>query len=101
MIAPKMVTLIDEDIDPWNANEVMWAISARCQADKDVYIVPGGYAALDPSQSHEGLTAFFGINATKTIPPYPRHQLVQYVVSRKETPYWKERIIKWMQGGEF
>ena len=101
MISPKMITLVDDDIDPWNADEVMWAIGARCQADKDIYILPGGYAALDPSQSHEGLTAFFGINATKTMPPNPRHQLVQYVTPRKETALWKERIIKWVEGGKY
>jgi UbiD family decarboxylase len=101
MIAPKMVTIVDEDIDPWNADEVMWAIGARCQADSDVHIMPGGYACLDPSQSVEELTCLFGINATKANKPYPRHTLVQYVVSRKETPFWKERVRKWMQGGKF
>jgi 3-polyprenyl-4-hydroxybenzoate decarboxylase len=96
-----MVTLVDEDIDPWDADEVMWAIGARCQADKDVYTLPGIYAALDPSQSHEGVSCGFGINATRTMPPHPRHQLVQYVVKRKETPIWKDRVRRWMQGGEF
>ncbi|MFC2001331.1 UbiD family decarboxylase [Chloroflexota bacterium] len=101
LINPKMLTIVDEDIDPWDADEVMWAIGARCQADTDVYTLPGMYAALDPSQSSEGLSCTFGINATKAIPPHPRHQLVQYVTPRKETPLWKERVKKWMQGGEF
>jgi UbiD family decarboxylase len=100
MINPKMVTIVDEDINPWDADEVMWAIGARCQADKDVYMMPGGFASLDPSQSHEGLSCTFGINATKTMPPHPRHHLVQYVTPREETKIWKERITKWMQGGE-
>ncbi|MFC1872280.1 UbiD family decarboxylase [Chloroflexota bacterium] len=101
LIAPKMVTLVDEDIDPWNADEVMWAIGARVQADTDIYTIPGSYAALDPSQSPDGMSCMFGINATKSILPKPRHNLVEYVTPRKETPMWKGRIQKWMQGGEF
>ncbi|MFC2039596.1 UbiD family decarboxylase [Chloroflexota bacterium] len=99
LINPKMVTLVDEDIDPWNADEVMWAIGARVQADSDIYTVPGSYASLDPSQSLDGLSCMFGINATKSILPKPRHNLVEYVTPRKETAMWKDRITKWMQGG--
>ncbi len=98
--AYKMVTIVDEDVDPWNADEVFWAISTRCQADKDVYILPGFPVGLDPSQSHEELTCAFGINATKPLGPYPRHRVAQYVTPRKETSYWKDRIKKSMQGGK-
>jgi 3-polyprenyl-4-hydroxybenzoate decarboxylase len=78
----------------------MWAIAARSQADVDVYKVPGAFISLDPSKSLDGLTTFFGINATKTMPPHPRHQLVEYVTPRKETAEWKAKIQKWMQGGK-
>ncbi len=101
LINPKVVTMVDDDIDPWNAEEVMWAIAARSQADVDVYSIPGAFTSLDPAKSLEGLTTYFGINATKTMPPHPRHQLVEYVTPRKETAAWKDKIRKWMQGGKF
>lgn len=45
----KMVIVVDEDIDPWDAEQVDWAIWTRVKATEDIYIVPrtkGG--DLDP-----------------------------------------------------
>ncbi|HTF63906.1 MAG TPA: hypothetical protein VK638_14555 [Edaphobacter sp.] len=47
---PKMVVLVDPDIDVRNPDQVEWAIAFRSQASRDVIIVndlPG--ATLDPS----------------------------------------------------
>ena len=35
----KIIIAVDEDIDPWNANLVNWAITYRCQPHRDVRIV--------------------------------------------------------------
>lgn len=60
----KHVVLVDEDIDIYDAEEVEWAVATRCQADRDVLIVPRTKGSeLDPS-SEDGLSAKMGIDAT-------------------------------------
>jgi 4-hydroxy-3-polyprenylbenzoate decarboxylase len=41
--------VVDDDIDPTNINDVIWAMSTRCDPREDVDIVDGGWSsALDP-----------------------------------------------------
>ena len=50
----KHVILVDEDVDPFDSNDVMWAMTTRFQADVDVVPIPGVRChPLDPSQSPE------------------------------------------------
>ncbi|MBI4322270.1 MAG: UbiD family decarboxylase [Chloroflexi bacterium] len=61
----KHVILVDEDIDPWNLNEVMWAVAMRVQAEKDVTILRNLKGnVLDPSIEHEIATSGMIIDAT-------------------------------------
>lgn len=96
----KVVVAVDEDIDPWNANEVLWAISTRCRADIDVLIIPDIPPRLDPADSPHGTSTRMLIDATKARPPYHRYRNVGFVEPRPETPMWRERILKaWGKGG--
>ncbi|ABE37031.1 ubiD decarboxylase family protein [Paraburkholderia xenovorans LB400] len=36
----KVVTVVDEDVDIYNMDDVMWAILTRCRPDKDMLIIP-------------------------------------------------------------
>jgi len=47
--ATKFVIVVDDDVDPRNANSVNWAMSWRVQPDRDIRIVKGMIAELDPS----------------------------------------------------
>jgi len=96
----KMVTVVDEDVDPWDAEDVMWAISTRCQANTDIVMIPGAHCRLDPSVEEDGTTCLLGIDATKSTEPFPRHTVTEWIVPRKETEAWKERIMKYMEGGK-
>jgi UbiD family decarboxylase len=41
--------LVDDDIDPANAAEVLWAVASRCAPESDVKVIPGtGVWQLDP-----------------------------------------------------
>ena len=64
----KLVTIVDEDINPDNADAVEYAMATRFQADKDLLIlkkVRG--SSLDPSSDQKKLqTAKMGIDATKS-----------------------------------
>ncbi len=47
-------TLVDEDVDPFDSNDVLWAMTTRFQADADGVTIPGVRChPLDPSQSPE------------------------------------------------
>lgn len=98
----KVVIAVDEDIDPWNANEVLWAISMRCRADVDIIIIPDMPAGLDPAASPWRTSTRLLIDATKARPPYNRYKPVGFIEPRPETAKWKGKIQEaWknIQGG--
>lgn len=46
----KHIFLVDEDVDPFDLNDVIWAMNTRFQGDKDVITIPGVRChPLDPS----------------------------------------------------
>ncbi len=48
----KHVILVDEDVDPFDSNDVMWALNTRYQGDVDTIFIPGVRChPLDPSQN--------------------------------------------------
>lgn len=65
----KIAIVVDDDIDPRNPTEVDYAISTRCQADKDLLIIPNSKgSSLDPSSDQNNLvTTKMGIDATATL----------------------------------
>jgi 3-polyprenyl-4-hydroxybenzoate decarboxylase len=78
----------------------MWAISTRCQANTDIVMIPGAHSRLDPSVEEDGTTCLLGIDATRSTEPFPRPKVKDWIVPRKETEGWKERIIKYTEGGK-
>jgi len=65
----KMATVVDEDIDPTDPVQVEYAISTRCQADRDFVIMPNAKgSSLDPSSDQVNLlTTKVGIDATASL----------------------------------
>ncbi|MBI2916771.1 MAG: UbiD family decarboxylase [Chloroflexi bacterium] len=62
----KLVVVVDDDIDPYNLEQVMWAVCTRAQPDQDMTVVPrlaGGY--LDPSSRERDANCCLGIDATR------------------------------------
>jgi 4-hydroxy-3-polyprenylbenzoate decarboxylase len=50
----KHVILVDEDVDPFDTNDVLWAMTTRFQADVDLIPIPGVRChPLDPSNNPE------------------------------------------------
>ncbi len=97
----KVVIAVDEDVDPWNANDVIWAMTTRCRPDIDVFIIPEIPGRLDPAQSLHGTTTRMLIDATKSRHPYNRYRAVGFIESRVETLKWRERILAaWGKGGD-
>lgn len=68
----KLVVVVDDDIDVFNEQQVIWAMATRFQADTDTETIKVGMGAiLDPS-NHAGQTAKLIIDATIKKKPFPR-----------------------------
>jgi 2,5-furandicarboxylate decarboxylase 1 len=82
----KHVTIVDDDIDIFDATDVEWAVATRVQADRDVLIVTNARSKpLDPSlpPSTTGkipTTAKMGIDATipENVPASRYNRIVYY-----------------------
>ncbi len=71
-LALKLVVIVDDDVDVFDEEDVLWAVATRMQADRDVFIVPNMMGAiLDPS-TRAGTTAKMAIDATRPLGGYPR-----------------------------
>ena len=93
----KHVILVDEDVDPFDTNDVLWAMTTRFQADADLVPIPGVRChPLDPSQIPEmspsirgkGITCKAIFDCTVPFELKDRFQRAQF----KEVDY--ERFLK-------
>ena len=73
--AGKYVIVVDEDVNIYDLNQVMWAMVFRSQPDRDIIVIPqvaGG--PRDPSTPELDVTAVMGFDATEPIgkdfPPF-------------------------------
>jgi UbiD family decarboxylase len=54
----KHIILVDEDVDPFDSNDVLWALNTRYQGDVSTIFIPGVRChPLDPSQSPDFSTS--------------------------------------------
>ena len=69
---------MDDDIDIYNMETVMWAVAMRSQPDEDVVILPRlAGSRMDPTVGRRGITSGMGIDATKPFGmPFPDMVLV-------------------------
>ena len=65
----KQVIVVDEDVDIYDMEDVMWAIVTRVRAEKDILMVPGVKSAIiDPTSDPKTFTVTkMGIDATTPI----------------------------------
>ena len=61
--------VVDDDVDVFDLNDVMWAVATRVRAEKDIFFIPGAKAAiLDPTSDPETFTLTkMGIDATRPL----------------------------------
>jgi 2,5-furandicarboxylate decarboxylase 1 len=78
----KQVTVVDEDVDVHDPQQVEWAVATRFQADRDLVVVAGAQGSLldpsttvgqathdgEPPPAHmQGISAKMGLDATKPV----------------------------------
>ncbi|MDT7672079.1 MAG: vanillate/4-hydroxybenzoate decarboxylase subunit [Pseudonocardiales bacterium] len=89
----KIVIMVDEDVDPFNLPQVMWALSTKVNPAGDLVQLPNmPVVALDPSASPPGITDKLVIDATTPVPPDARGHFDQPVTDRPETGEWVRRL---------
>lgn len=90
----KVVIVVDEYVDPFNLEQVMWAITTRVKPDKDVTIIPNCPGMpLDPSSVPAGMHSKMIIDATTPVAPEPNPREVELLEPPADTEKW-ETIIK-------
>jgi UbiD family decarboxylase len=61
----KHVLVVDEDINVYDPNELLWAFTSPVQPARDTFIIPKGFTSrLEPSATSEGVTSKLMIDAT-------------------------------------
>ena len=60
----KQVTVVDGDIDPWNAVAVEHAVATRVRPERDLIVVPGVQADRAEPLARDGVVDKLGIDAT-------------------------------------
>lgn len=61
----KYVIVVDDDVNVYDPNEVLWALTTRFQPARDMFIIPhGSTSRLEPSATPEGVTSKMMADAT-------------------------------------
>jgi 2,5-furandicarboxylate decarboxylase 1 len=65
----KHVIVVDEDVDIFDMDDVMWAVATRVRAETDIFLVPGVKSAIiDPTSDPKTFTVTkMGIDATSPL----------------------------------
>lgn len=89
----KVVIVVDEDVDPYDMAQVMWAVSSRFNPAHDLLVLPrlSGHP-LDPSSDPQGMTAKMIIDATAAIAPDLRGTHAHPVQPPATTSEWAARL---------
>lgn len=93
LVYPKFIVIVDEDIDPFNLNEVMWALLTRFRPDRDLFLIPNSPGStLDPTGYPRGLVTRMILDATKPLPPDLPLEGLSLLTPPKEAPEWGELL---------
>jgi 4-hydroxy-3-polyprenylbenzoate decarboxylase len=98
----RLAVIVDEDVDIYNADDVLWAITTRVNPDLDILRGPqGGRGMLmQPMERIGGVGGGFegglGIDATVPFEARPQFERAKYPVDRVDLSRWfsKEELAK-------
>ena len=83
----KNIIVVDGDIDPFNLNEVMWAMSFRLEHESDVIVIPKMRGSmLDPSTNPRGVGSKLILDCTTPVAPEQLGFMVQSITMTEAVP---------------
>ncbi|QLJ00300.1 UbiD family decarboxylase [Streptomyces sp. NEAU-sy36] len=87
------VIVVDEDVDPFNLPQVMWAMSSKVNPSGDVVIVPNlSVLELAPAAQPAGITSKMIIDATTPVSPDNRGSFATPAKDLPETAEWAAKL---------
>ncbi|MCY9059966.1 phenolic acid decarboxylase BsdC [Bacillus inaquosorum] len=90
----KMVIVVDEDVDPFNLPQVMWALSTKMHPKHDAIIIPDlSVLPLDPGSNPSGITHKMILDATTPVAPETRGHYSQPLDSPLTTKEWEQKLM--------
>lgn len=90
----KMVIVVDEDVDPFNLPQVMWALSTKMHPKHDAVIIPDlSVLPLDPGSDPAGMTHKMILDATTPAAPETRGHYSQPLDSPLTTKEWEQKLM--------
>jgi UbiD family decarboxylase len=94
---PKIIIVVDEEIDPFNLQQVIWAMTVRFRPERDLVIIPNAPGStVDPAHLIRGLATKVIIDATNPVFPDIPLSDASIIETPPDTPLWTERILKKM-----
>ncbi|MBI2982614.1 MAG: UbiD family decarboxylase [Chloroflexi bacterium] len=96
----RYVVVVDDDIDPMDLEQVMWAVCTRSEPAESIDIIPRAWSGpLDPRipQDRKGFSSRAIIDATR-----PWEWRDQFPRSQLPTPEWRQKAMDrwgWLLGG--
>jgi 4-hydroxybenzoate decarboxylase len=95
----KIVIMVDETVDPFNLNQVMWALSTKMMPAHDLIIIPDlSVMPLDPGSEPVGITHKVIMDATTPLPQEKRGHYGHPIESPPGTEYWEQKIKEMLHG---
>ncbi|MFD4198252.1 non-oxidative hydroxyarylic acid decarboxylases subunit C [Amycolatopsis thermoflava] len=89
----KTVIMVDEDVDPFNLPQVMWALSTKVNPAGDLVNIPNlPVLELDPGSQPAGITNKMIIDATTPVAPDDRGHYSQPVRDLPEAAAWLTKL---------
>jgi 4-hydroxybenzoate decarboxylase len=87
----KNIILVDGDVDPFDLNQVMWAMSTRIRGAQDVIVIPGTPGMpLDPGSEPPGMGVKVIIDCTTPVAPEPPMRDVKMVDHVEEAARFRD-----------
>ena len=89
----KVVIVVDEDVDPFDLPQVMWALSTKVNPAEDLVNLPNmSVLELDPGSQPPGISNKLVIDATTPVAPDTRGHYSQPVQDLPETEQWVAKL---------
>jgi UbiD family decarboxylase len=89
----KIVIVVDSGVDPFDLEQVMWALSVKVNPAGDVMILPNlSENLLDPACEPVGMAHKMIIDATTPIAPDRRGDYGEEVDSPQQTEAWRQKL---------
>jgi 4-hydroxybenzoate decarboxylase len=89
----KIVIVVDETVDPFDLEQVMWALSVKVNPEFDAITVPRMYEIpLDPSGHPQGVNGRLILDATTPRHPDRRGEYSQPVTAYPESAAWEDLL---------